>query len=56
MTWRLVFLLASAAYFIFSVVYLVNYGLDRPRQAIWVGLIGMVVMAVGLMFVTRKKK
>ena len=55
MSWRALILILAICYFAFSVVYLVMYGFDNPRRAIWIGLIGMIVMAIG-MTVRGKKK
>jgi hypothetical protein len=48
MSIRTVMLIVAAAYFAFSVVYLVFFGLEEPRNAVWIGLIGIVVMAAAM--------
>ena len=46
----------ALAYFAFSVVYLVLYGFENPRSAIWIGLIGIIVIAVGITVRARTNK
>lgn len=48
MSFRRVMLLVAAAYFVFSVGYLIFYGFEDPKSALWIGVIGIAVMAVGM--------
>ena len=48
MSIRTVMFILAAGYFVFSVIYLVFYGMEEPRNAVWVGLIGIVLMAATL--------
>ena len=56
MSIRTVMFIVAAAYFIFSVVYLILYGMEEPRNAVWVGLIGIVVMAAAMAVRGWKRK
>ena len=56
MSVRMVILIVAAAYFVFSIVYLVFYGFEDPRSAMWIGLVGIIVMAVGMGIHARSRK
>ena len=56
MSGRTLIVLLAVGYMFFSVAYIAIYGFDYPRRIFWVGLIGLVVMAVAMFVRSRSGK
>lgn len=56
MKWRLLALTMAFGYLAFSFFFLFQHGFEDPRRALWVGLIGMIVIAVAMTISGRGRK
>lgn len=56
MALRVLALVIAIGYFAFSVFYILRGGFEDPPRAIWVGLIGMLVMAFAMALYRRGGK
>ncbi len=56
MSIRTLALALAFGYFVFSIFYLVIYGLEDPRRAFWVGVVGLVVITVAMIMRRVGKK
>lgn len=56
MRWRLLALAIAFGYLAFSFFFLFKYGFEDPRRALWVGLFGMIVIAIAMTISGRGRK
>lgn len=56
MKFTIVGVILMVAYFGFSIAFIYQGGFEDPRQAMWIGLIGLIVMAVAMMLRALDKR